>query len=108
MLRIFKVVLFFAWLGVFILLSTITLYGFWTLQSFIYWWVLLGWVLCIWHFKIDSRRSFLSALIFFIISVLITTISPIALAEILMRISFLFLTTGFFQALFEYRNEKST
>ncbi len=84
-------------------LTLIILLYFSVFNPWIYWLILLGWIIAIRQFKIDSEGTFILTFLFFIIAATVTLFGQEMPAEIIMKISFTGLIIGFFQALTEYK-----
>lgn len=74
-----------------------------SMESLIYWWILIGWVLAIINFKWKSSVSLVPAFLFFAFGAALVTVGLDGIAEKVMRISFLGWMVGIVQALVEYR-----
>lgn len=77
-------------------------------NSWMYWLILLGWIIAIRQFKIDSKVTFILTFLFFTIAATVTSFGQEISAEIIMRISFIGLLIGFIQALMEFKKLSET
>lgn len=103
MKRIIKISLF---LGLILGVIYIWAYSFYvdySLESYIYWLVLIGSLISIWFWKKGSNFSLYVSFFLFIISALIVTVGFQDIGEPIMRLSFIFLLVGFIQSAVEYR-----
>lgn len=71
-------------------------------STFLYFWILFGWIFLILVHKLKSRFTLAIAFILFSISALLTTVNLQIFAETIMRISLIGWMMGLIQALFEY------
>jgi len=80
-----------------------------TIATLIYWIFLLGWVGLIINYKLKSTTSYFLGFILLPFVIALTVISIRNIAEVFMRIVFVFFLVGMIQALIEYKqNEKGS
>lgn len=103
MVKKYKLIIIFFWIIILILLLVTQFIDPRLFYSLIYWWVLLGWLFLIRQLKIDSRITFLTAMILFLVSATTTVLNFKFLAEIIMSLTFTGLMIGFVQAFIEYK-----
>lgn len=73
------------------------------LEPYIYWLVLIGLIMFIWHWKKSSRFSLYISFTLFLISAVSVTLGFKNIGEVIMRLSLIFLFVGFFQSMLEYK-----
>ena len=78
------------------------------LGSLFYWLILIGILFGVWSYNKKSGFTFKSALTLFIIGAIFTVINIQNFAEVIMRISFVFLLVGIGQSLIEYNQSEKT
>lgn len=76
-----------------------------SVSSYVYWMIFLGWIFLALKFRWDSSYSFLPAFILFLIAAILATFGLNAVAETIMRMSFIGWLVGMGQALVEYKRE---
>lgn len=78
-----------------------------SVESLVYWWVLLLGVWLIWTFRLDARFPLLIALALLVLSALMVSIGLREIGETVLRLSLLGWLIGLVQSALEYINARS-
>jgi ABC-type Fe3+ transport system permease subunit len=78
------------------------------ISPFTYWTVLVGWLYVNYERKIKSKKSFVLAFGFFVISAVFGIFGARFVSEIIMKISFIGWVIGIVQALIEYKKDQKS
>lgn len=90
----------------FIIFFGILLSGIWfSTESILYWWLLLGWVYYVFVNKGNNPKTLFTAFILFIVGVILKVFNLNNMAEVAMRISLIGWLVGIGQTLVEYKKE---
>lgn len=77
-----------------------------SLESVIYWIILLLWADAVWYFKLRESYTFILAFILFVISAIFSIFGLFVFSEVIMRISFIGWVIGMIQAIAIYKSIK--
>jgi len=100
-----KILVFISILIIGLLIISLLKFNF-SVESMIYWWIMIFYTFMIWQFRLDSKVTICGALSLFILSALLTSIGLKSIGEIIMCISFLGWVIGLIQSFVEYRKLK--
>lgn len=76
-----------------------------SLSSYLYWFVLVGWIYKIREHRLTSASAFKVAFVLFIFAAMFAFLNLDKIGETVMRVSFIGWIIGFIQAIIEYRKE---